>query len=145
MLQARQRSKIGNHPCAALRDSNATVIVRCAEIKLRISLTELRANGRQLVKQAALELPRLDLVLLARQSIDDRYANSAAANSIAQLGCQVPLDFLAGQSANAVQERTDLDLRALLAKKRAPRPHRVARIAFAHDHLIGPIIDASRC
>src|SRR5215471_9361366 len=96
------------------------------------------------MEQAAFELPRLDLVLLARKFIDYRDTNLGSTDPVAQLRGQIPLDLLSAQAADAVEQGTDLEFGARLDKEHASRVHPVARIALAHNHLIEPPIGTAR-
>src|SRR6516225_1273750 len=96
------------------------------------------------MQQTPLELSRLNLVLLSRQLVDHRHANSTVSDSVAQLGGEIPLNLLAVQVTDSVEQGSDLDLGASLAKKSPPRPHCVARIPFTHQHLIGSLIGTGR-
>ena len=52
--------------------ATATAVGRLGQVELRIGIAEQRADRRQLVQQPSLECARLDLVLLAREFVDDR-------------------------------------------------------------------------
>ncbi len=140
VLQTGQRSDISDHPRAISGKGDSGVLGRLCEIQFGIRLAEWRPNRRQLVEQAAFELSRLDLVLLARKFIDHRYTNLRIANTVAQLGGQIPLDFLAAQSADALEQGPDLEFGAPLSKEHSSKLHDVAGIPFAHNHLINPLI-----
>ena len=60
------------------------------------------------MQQSPLELPRFDLVLLARELVDDCHARIRVADPVPQFRGQIPLDFLPAQGANALEQRTDL-------------------------------------
>src|SRR4029077_15982167 len=90
------------------------------------------------------ELPRLDLVLLARKSVDHRYTNLGGTDPVAQLRGQIPLDLLAAQATDAVEQGADLECGAWLGKEHASRVHGVARLSFVHDHLIDALIVPAR-
>src|ERR1700730_2657401 len=96
------------------------------------------------MEQAAFELPRLDLVLLWRKFIDDRYTNLGSTDPVAQLRGQIPLDLLAAQATDAVELGADLELGAWVGKEHASRAHGVARIPFVHNHLIEALIGTAR-
>ena len=57
----------------------------------------------QLVQQAPFELPRFDLVLLARELVDHGDSRLRVADPVPQLGGQIPLNFLAAQSADTLE------------------------------------------
>jgi hypothetical protein len=113
------------------------------EIQFGIRLAERGSNCRKLVEQSPFELPRLDLVLLARKLVDHRYPNLGSADPVAQLRGQIPLDLLAAQTADAVEQRADPELGSRLGKEHASRIHGVARISFVHGHLIDALIGAA--
>src|SRR5215469_12326322 len=92
------------------------------------------------MEQAAFELPRLDLVLLASKFVDYRDTNLGSTDPVTQLRGQIPLDLLATQAADAVEQGTNLEFGARLDKEDASRIHGVARIALAHNHLVDPLI-----
>src|SRR5207237_4756594 len=94
----------------------------------------------QLVKQPSRELPRLDLVLLARELVDHRDAHAGVTDPVTELRGEIPLDLLPAQGADPLEERAHLELGAPLGEERPPRAHRVTRLALAHDHLVGPVI-----
>src|SRR5438128_11949975 len=143
-LQARQRSNVRNHPRALSGKGDPAIFIRFCEIQFAIRLAEGRANRGQLVEQAAFELSRLDLVLLARKFIDHRYTNLRIANTIAQLRGQIPLDLLAAQSADALEQGPDLEFGAPLGKEHPSKLYDVARIPFTHNHLIDSLIGTGR-
>src|SRR5580700_10136854 len=96
------------------------------------------------MEQSSFELPRLDLELFARKLVDHRYTNLSSTDPVAQLRGQIPLDLLAAQATDALEQGTDLELGARLGKEHASRVHGVARIPFAHNHLIDPLIGTAR-
>jgi hypothetical protein len=104
MLETRQDREVGNNARAALGQGHAAIVGRRGEVQFGIGLAERRANWRKLVQQAAFELPRLDLVLFARDLIDNRYANPAVANAVAQLRGEIPLYFFAAQAADPIEQ-----------------------------------------
>ena len=74
--------------------SHAGGIGRLGEIELCVGIPEARAHWGQLVKQPSLELPRLDLVLLARELVDHRDAHAGVTDPVTQLRGEIPLDLL---------------------------------------------------
>jgi hypothetical protein len=96
------------------------------------------------MQQAAFELARFHLVLLAHELIDHRDPDFRVPNPVPEFRGEIPLDFLATQAPNPFQQRADFELSALLGKQRAPRGHVVARIALAHGHLVGALVCARR-
>src|SRR5215472_6135464 len=102
-LQIWQGAHIVDHPRAASGKGDSAVLGRFAEIQFSVRLAQRRADCRQLVQQPALELPWLHLVLLACEFVDYRYAHLSIADTVAQLGGQIPLDFLAAQATDTLQ------------------------------------------
>src|SRR5215471_9914488 len=92
------------------------------------------------MQELALILARLDQILLAREPIDDSDPDSGLADSVAQLRGEVPLNLLARESSHSLEERSDMDLGAVVGDQGPLGRHRVARISLAHDHLIGALI-----
>ena len=108
-LQTGQRTDILDHPRATSGKGDPAVLGRFREIQFGIRLAEWGANCRQLVEQAPFELPRLDLVLLARKLVDHRYTNLGSPDPVAQLRGQIPLDLLAAQLRMPSSRGLDLE------------------------------------
>src|ERR1700693_1996486 len=89
------------------------------------------------MQQPAFELPGLDLERSPRGFIDytDRHARKA--DSIAQLGGEIPLDLLSAEILDARQDALDQHIGARLREKRCPVGDAIARVALAQLHLIG--------
>src|SRR6516162_9062024 len=82
VLQTGEAADVINDSRAAASDGYATVVRRLSEVELGIGFPEWRSHRWQLVQQTALELTRLNLVLLACQSVHYDHANPGRANAI---------------------------------------------------------------
>ena len=96
------------------------------------------------MEQSPLELTRLDLVLLARELVDDGDPRLRVTDPVAQLGGQYHWIFSPLRVRMPSSSGTDSKLRALLGEEHASRVYLVARIPLAHRHLVGLLIGASR-
>jgi len=96
------------------------------------------------MQQTPLVLTRLDRILLARQPVEDGDAHAGLPDAVAQLGGEIPLDLFSREGADAVEQTRDANFRARLGKERASGRDGIARIASAHDHLIGMVVGADR-
>src|SRR4051812_12252299 len=96
------------------------------------------------MQQPTLVGARLHLILLARELVDYCDANLGASNAVTQFRGQIPLDLLARQYPDPLEQRADAKLRAGFGESDVPRAHSVARVAFAHRHLIRALVATSR-
>src|SRR5260370_31743771 len=96
------------------------------------------------MQQPTLVYARLDLVLLARELVDDSHANLRASDPVTQFRGQIPLDLLAGEYPDPLKQGADAKFRAAFGEQDAPGAHRVARVALAHRHLVRALVGAGR-
>src|SRR5207244_11330832 len=114
------------------------------QVELGIDLALRRQRAIELVQEPSLVLPRLDLELRARCSIDDAHRHAGMTDAVAQLRGKIPLDLLATEVLDARQDAFDQDLGAWLGEKSRPLRDPVARVSFAKMHLPGAPVVARR-
>src|SRR4051794_14896934 len=94
------------------------------------------------MQQPALICARLHLVLLARELVDDRHAKLRASNPVTKFRGQVPLDLLARECTDSLKQWTDAKLRTGFGEEDRSRAYGVARVTFAHHHLVRALVIA---
>ena len=97
------------------------------------------------MQEPTVELSGLDLELFARQLIDDADAYSGAANTIAQLRSQIPLNLLPAEVPDAGKEGMHHHLGPLFGEEAFTLRDRVAGLPLAHAHFIRAAVRSSRC
>ncbi len=117
-------------------ESDAARRRRVVQVELQLDLAEARHRIAEFVNEASVELPRRDGVGFARGAVADPHLNTCLTDAVAQFRCQIPIELLAAELANARQQRPDVEGGASFRHQRAPRPDRVALVAPAHRHLV---------
>src|SRR6266481_2088557 len=94
------------------------------------------------MKEPAFELARFYFEFLAGGAVDDFDLDTGLANAVAQLGRQIPLQFLAAKLFDAGEQRANGEFGTAIGKEDAFLAHLIFGIAFAHLHLVSTTVFA---
>jgi hypothetical protein len=142
---ARERLDLGEvaeDPRAGAIERNHVGCTVRIEVELGVDVRLGGQRARDLVYQASLELPRLDVEFGARRAVDDADRHTRATDAVAQFGREIPLDLLAAEILDAGQDAANENVGAGLGKERRPLGDPIARIALAQMHLIDAAVGA---
>src|ERR1700730_17327736 len=101
MLQTGKGRKIFDDAGANSGERDPSDVRGFGDIQFGIRVPEAGADRRQLVQQPPFNLPRLYLVLLAREFVDHRAARVGVADPVTKLRGQIPLNFFSAQSPDS--------------------------------------------
>ena len=97
---------------------------------------EKRTDRRQLVQQPSLKLARLDFVLFTREFVDD--GDRALESRIRSRNSEARYHWIFSPlSVRIPSSKGQIRARCLFPRKSSGGTHFVARVPFAHRHLIG--------
>ena len=141
-IEPRQAREVLDNAGAGAGQRDLARLRRLRQVEFGVGVAVRCADGGELMQESALERSRLDFVLLSAELVEDKHAHLRGTQPVAQFRGEKPLDLLAAQAADALEQGADPELGAAFREEHAALRHLVARVALAHRHLIGALVGA---